>query len=143
MGDALGSFPSAVKQRQCSDLAQSRGHPSRSRWLAWRGSRRERTLTTEAGLPPPDVHAPPGAGRRVVGHRVAQAVSAIGAGAHVEAAVAQVGQRAHGAVAGLELAGRQDGAGLVCELGCGERRGVSRPRTGARTQDQTRPAPLG
>ena len=40
----------------------------------------------------------------------------------------------------------QDGAGLVCELGCGERRGVSRPRTGARTQDQnprTRPAPLG
>ena len=80
------------------------------------------------------MHAPPGAGRGVVGHRVAQAVSAVGAGAHVIAAVAQVGQRAHGAVAGLELRGHQDGAGLVCELGCGERRGVSRPRMGSSTR---------
>lgn len=139
--DARGSFPSAVKQRQCSDLAQSRGHPSRSRWLAWRGSGRGGRSTTEAGpatrCARPSWRRPP----RVVGpppHRQ----SLPSEQAHTaEAAVAQVGQRAHGAVAGLELAGDVvDGAGLVCELGCGERRGVSRPRTGARTQDQIRPA---
>lgn len=92
----------------------------------WRGVGRAagRTPTAEAGLPPADAHAAPGTGRRVVGHRVAQAVSAVGAGAHVVAAVLQVGQRAHGAVAGLELGRRQDGAGLIRESGCGERSGV-------------------
>jgi len=68
---------------------------------------------TEAGLPPPDVHASPGTGGGVAGHGAAKAVSAVGAGADVVAAVLHVGQRAHGAVAGLELGGRQQGARLL------------------------------
>lgn len=83
------------------------------------GWRAGRAPTTEAGLPPPDVHAFPGTGCGVVGHGAAKAVSAVGAGADVVAAVLHVGQRAHGAVAGLELGGRQQGACLVCKPGCG------------------------
>lgn len=86
------------------------------------GWRAGRAPTTEAGLPPPDVHASPGTGCGVVGHGAAKAVSAVGAGADVVAAVLHVGQRAHGAVAGLELGGRQQGACLVCKPGCGGRK---------------------
>ena len=123
-GDALG--PS----RQRSERDQ-RGGRKASEWIplggvAVEGRRAGRAPTAEAGLAPLDAHASPGTGRCVVGHRVAQAASAVGAGAHVVAAVLQVGQRAHGAVAGLELGRRQDGAGLVRESGCGERSGVAR-----------------
>lgn len=127
-GYALGPFRQRSEQEQ-------RGGRRASEWIplggvALEGRRAGRALTAEAGLPPADAHASPGTGCRVVGHRVAQAVSAVGAGAHVVAAVLQVGQRAHGAVAGLELGRRQDGAGLVRESGCGRRAAWSEAAAG-------------
>lgn len=93
------------------------------------GIRRQagRAPTTEAGLPPCDVHPFPGTGSSVVGHGAAQAVPAIGAGADVVVTVLQVGQRAHSMVAGLELGGHQERARLLRELGCG---GEERPELG-------------
>lgn len=96
-------------------------------WVSGRGWQAGRAPTTEAGLPPRDVHPFPGTGSGVVGHGAAQAVPAIRAGADVVVTVLQVGQRAHGVVAGLELGGRQERARLLRELGCG---GGERRRAG-------------
>lgn len=100
---------------QVSEIA---GIRSRFSQVAWRRRRAGRAPTTEAGLPPRDVHALPGTGGGVIGHRVAQAVSAVGAGADIVVTVLQVGQRGHRMVAGFELGGRQKSASLLRELGC-------------------------
>lgn len=88
-------------------------------WVSGRGRQAGRAPTTEAGLPPRDVHPFPGTGSGVVGQGAAQAVPAVRAGADVVVTVLQVGQRAHGVVAGLELGGRQERACRLRELGCG------------------------
>lgn len=105
---------------QVREIAGIRSRFSR---VAWRRRRAVRAPTTEAGLPPRDVHALPGTGVGVVGHRVAQAVLAVGAGADIVVTVLQVGQRGHCVVAGFEFGGRQKSASLLRELGCGGGKG--------------------
>lgn len=99
------------------------GTRSRFSWVVWSGQQAGRAPTTKVGLPPRDVHAFPGTGSGIVGHGIAQAVPAVGAGADVVVAVLQVRQRAHNVVAGFELGGRQESTCLLRELGCGEERG--------------------
>lgn len=101
---------------------------------SWRTGR---APTTEARLPPPDVHASPSTGCGVVGHGAAEAVFAVGAGADVIAAVLHVGQRVHDAVAGLELGGRQQSARLLRKPGCGGRERSARSWPGPRPRPRS------